>query len=51
MRTRDAMIDNIRLRISADEKRTLASAAERRGLTLSQFIREQAISAATRVAA
>lgn len=51
MRTRVAMIDNIRLRISADEKRTLASAAERRGLTLSEFIREQAISAAAKVAA
>jgi uncharacterized protein (DUF1778 family) len=51
MRSRIAMIDNIRLRISADEKRALARAAERHGLTLSQFIREQAISAAARVAA
>lgn len=51
MRNRVAMIDNIRLRISADEKRALSHAAERRGLTLSQYIRELAISAAAKVAA
>jgi uncharacterized protein (DUF1778 family) len=51
MRLSAAMIDNIRLRISDDEKRTLLAAAAKRGLTLSEYIREAATEAALRVAA
>ena len=51
MRLSPAMIDNIRLRISHDEKRTLLQAAAKRGLTLSEYIRETATEAARRVAA
>lgn len=51
MRLSAAMLDNIRLRISDDEKRTLLAAAARRGLTLSEYIREAATDAARRIAA
>lgn len=51
MRLSAAMIDSIRLRVSPDEKRSLRSAAARRGLTLSEYIRETATEAARRVAA
>lgn len=45
MRSRTAMIENIRLRVSADEKNALRIAASRRGLTLSEYVREAAASA------
>lgn len=51
MRFSAAMLDNIRLRISDDEKRTLLAAAAKRGLTLSEYIREAATDAARRIAA
>ncbi|MBN9244235.1 MAG: DUF1778 domain-containing protein [Mesorhizobium sp.] len=51
MRLSAAMLDNIRLRISDDEKRTLLAAAAKRGLTLSEYIREAATDAARRIAA
>jgi uncharacterized protein (DUF1778 family) len=51
MRLSAAMLDNIRLRISDDEKRTLLVAAAKRGLTLSEYIREAATDAARRIAA
>lgn len=51
MRLRAAMIENIRTRVSIEEKRVMQEAACRRGLTLSEFIRETAAEAARRVAA
>lgn len=51
MRLSAAMLDNIRLRISDDEKRTILAAAAKRGLTLSEYIREAAVDAARRIAA
>lgn len=51
MRFSAAMLDNIRLRISDDEKRALLAAAAKRGLTLSEYIREAATDAARRIAA
>jgi uncharacterized protein (DUF1778 family) len=51
MRLSAAMLDNIRLRISDDEKRTILAAAAKRGLTLSEYIREAATDAARRIAA
>ena len=51
MRLSAAMIENIRLRISLEEKRALRNAATKRGLTLSEYIREAATDAARRVAA
>ena len=46
MRLSAAMIDNIRFRVSPEEKRSLRAAASRRGLTLSEYIRESATKAA-----
>ncbi|MEZ5782743.1 MAG: DUF1778 domain-containing protein [Rhizobiaceae bacterium] len=46
-----AMIDNIRLRISADEKQLLTRAASSRGVTLSEFIRDIAMRGAGKIAA
>ena len=51
MRLSAAMLDNIRLRISDDEKRMLLAAAAKRGLTLSEYIREAVTDAARRIAA
>ena len=51
MRLSAAMIDNIRLRVSPDEKLSLRTAAARRGLTLSEYVREVATEAARRAAA
>lgn len=51
MRSRTAMIDNIRLRVSAEEKAALRIAASRRGLSLSEYIRERATETARRVVA
>jgi len=47
----DAMRDQIRIRISCDEKRLLMEAARRRGQTLSDLLRTSATEAAKRVAA
>ena len=46
MRLSAAMIENIRLRVSPEEKRSLRAAASRRGLSLSEYVRETATSAA-----
>jgi uncharacterized protein (DUF1778 family) len=51
MRLSAAMIDNIRLRVSPEEKHVLRVAAIKRGLTLSEYIREAATDAARRIAA
>ena len=51
MRLSAAMIDNIRLRVSPEEKHALRVAAIKRGLTLSEYIREAATDAARRIAA
>lgn len=51
MRLSAAMIENIRLRVSPDEKSALRAAATRRGLTLSEYIREAVTEASQRVAA
>lgn len=48
MRLSPAMIGNIRLRVSPEEKRALRTAAARRGLTLSEYIRKTATEAAMR---
>lgn len=50
MRLSAAMIESIRLRVSPQEKHALRAAAIRRGLTLSEYIRE-AVTEATRRAA
>jgi uncharacterized protein (DUF1778 family) len=51
MRLSAAMIDNIRVRVSSEEKHALRAAAMKRGLTLSEYIREAAADAARRIAA
>jgi uncharacterized protein (DUF1778 family) len=51
MRLSAAMIENIRLRVSPEEKRALLAAAHKRGLTLSEYIREIATEAAYNAAA
>ena len=40
MRQQSAMIDNIRLRVSTDEKRQLEQLARQRGVSISTLIRE-----------
>ncbi|UVK39922.1 DUF1778 domain-containing protein [Mesorhizobium sp. AR10] len=42
MRLSAAMVENIRLRVSPEEKRALRAAARQRGLSLSDFIRQLA---------
>ncbi|MER9658564.1 DUF1778 domain-containing protein [Mesorhizobium sp. M0159] len=42
MRLRVAMAENIKLRVSPEEKRALRAAAMQRGLSLSGFIRQVA---------
>lgn len=42
MRLRVAMAENIKLRVSPEEKRALRAAARQRGLSLSDFIRHLA---------
>jgi uncharacterized protein (DUF1778 family) len=51
MRLSAAMIENIRLRVSPEEKRSLRAAAMKRGLTLSEYVRESAVGAAQRAVA
>ena len=51
MRLSAAMIENIRLRVFPEEKRSLRAAAMKRGLTLSEYIREVATEAARRAVA
>jgi uncharacterized protein (DUF1778 family) len=51
MRLRAAMIGTIRLRISTEEKNALCMAASKRGITLSEYIREVTIKATQQVAA
>lgn len=51
MRLSAAMIENIRLRVTPEEKSALRAAAMRRGLTLSEYIREAASQASHRAAA
>jgi uncharacterized protein (DUF1778 family) len=51
MRLSAAMIDTIRIRVSPEEKRALRAAAIKRGLTLSEYIREAATGVARRIAA
>ena len=41
-----AMVENIRLRVSFEQKRSITVAARRRGLTVSEFLRELASKAA-----
>ena len=43
MRLRAAMVENIRLRVSPEEKRALSAAAMQRGLSLSDLIRQLAV--------
>lgn len=50
MRLATAMIENIKLRVSPEEKQSLRVAATQRGLTLSEYVREVATEAAQRVA-
>lgn len=51
MRLRSAMVENIRLRVSVEEKDKLRIAAACKGLTLSEYMRHVATEAASRVAA
>lgn len=51
MRLATAMIEDIKVRISPEEKQSLRTAAKRRGITLSEFVREVATHAARRTAA
>lgn len=46
MRPSAAMIANIRLRISEEDRNILQAAARRRGMTLSDFLRKTAVTAA-----
>ena len=46
MRPQPAMIENIRLRVSVEEKAALRNAARRRGITVSEYIRDVARRAA-----
>ncbi|MEQ1945170.1 DUF1778 domain-containing protein [Mesorhizobium sp. VNQ89] len=51
MRFSEPMNELIQVRVGSDEKRQLIEIARRRGLTLSDFVRETATEAAQRVAA
>ncbi|RWO77997.1 MAG: DUF1778 domain-containing protein [Mesorhizobium sp.] len=51
MRLSAAMIENIRLRVTQEEKSALRAAAMTRGLTLSEYIREAASQGSQRAAA
>ena len=51
MRFSEPMSDLIQVRVAHDEKRRLIEIARKRGMTLSDFLRETAIEAARRVAA
>ncbi|RLP26008.1 DUF1778 domain-containing protein [Mesorhizobium sp. YM1C-6-2] len=51
MRLATAMIEDIKVRVSAEQKRALRAAAVKQGLTLSQYVREVATKAAARAAA
>lgn len=51
MRFPKAMDDLIQVRVARDEKRRLAEVARKHGKTLSDFVRETAAEAASRVAA
>lgn len=46
MRPQPAMIENIRLRVSASDKAMLITIAKRRGVTISEFMRATALKAA-----
>lgn len=51
MRLAAAMIENIKLRVSPEEKQSLRTAAMKRGVTLSEYVRKAATKAAQKVAA
>jgi hypothetical protein len=51
MRLAIAMIEDIKVRVSPEEKHTLRTAAMKRGVTLSEYIRDVATEAARRIAA
>ncbi|WP_378947778.1 ribbon-helix-helix protein, CopG family [Mesorhizobium sp. ANAO-SY3R2] len=51
MRLSAAMIENIRLRVSPEEKRRFAELARERGVTLSDLVRISLTEAAKRLAA
>ncbi len=51
MRLATAMIEDIKVRVSPDEKLTLRAAAMKLGMSLSAYVREVATEAARRVAA
>ncbi|MBX9465566.1 MAG: DUF1778 domain-containing protein [Aquamicrobium sp.] len=50
MRFSEPMDGMLRVRVARDEKRRLAEVARKRGLTLSDFLRQTATEAAQRVA-
>ena len=50
MRFSETMTEQIRIRVSDDEKRRLKEAARKRGQTLSDLLRQTATEAAGRVA-
>ncbi|WP_395449389.1 type II toxin-antitoxin system RelB/DinJ family antitoxin [Aminobacter sp. UC22_36] len=51
MRLTAAMIENIRLRVTPEEKRRFAEVARKRGVTLSDLVRLSLTEATKRVAA
>lgn len=51
MRSYSGMPDRIRVRVFSDEKQVMIEAAQRRGLNLSDFIRQAAAEAASQQAA
>ncbi len=51
MRLATAMIEDIKVRVSPEEKHALRAAAIKHGLSLSAYVREVATEAARRVAA
>lgn len=51
MRLATAMIEDIKVRVSPEEKITLRTAAMKRGQSLSAYVREVATEAARRIAA
>lgn len=51
MRLATAMIEDIKVRVSPEEKHALRAAAMKRGMTLSAYVRDVATEAARRIAA
>lgn len=51
MRPDKTMLEMLRARVSQDQERSIEAAARRRGITLSEFVREAAVRASGSIAA